>query len=337
MKLGRVLSLLALAYHASSAIAAAAACDPSDRAFVCGLQNAEDLVQLPGTPWVLASHINFEFVPPFKASLGPLNAIRVDTHAVRTIYPASDNAVDWDRKTYPDCPAPPAVFSSHGLNAQVLGGGKFRLYVANHGSRQSVEIIDIAVRGDRLLSTWRGCILAPEKIFPNGVAPLPGGGVVLSGFGVALWRPGQGWSATRNIEGSNGVEVSRDGQWLFVANSKDSVLRVPVSGTGEQKVLKFGFAPDNLRWGEDGRLYVAGPHVPEGFPIEECFKAAVCDVGFGAAQIDPDTLATREIIRNEGIKGKFGAATTALQVGEHFWIGSSRGDRVAIVAPNRQP
>jgi hypothetical protein len=35
---------------------------------------------------------------------------------------------------------------------------------------------------------------------------------------------------------------------------------------------------------------------------------------------------------SDGIKGKFGAATTALQIGVHFWIGILVGDRVAIAS-----
>jgi Protein of unknown function (DUF3604) len=331
MKSFFVVSLLILAFHVSSA-PASTACDPADRAFVCGLRNPEDLVRLTGTPWIVASHINFEFTPPFKASLGPLEAVRIDTHEVRRLYPTPQSAVDWDRKTYPDCSTPPEPFSSHGLNIQSLGGKKFRLYVANHGGRQSVEIIDVAVRGARLLTKWRGCILAPATIFPNGVVPLPGGGVALSGFGVASWRPGRGWSAVRDIKGSNGVEISRDGQWLLVADTMEkSIHRIPVSGVGEDKVLKVDFLADNLRWGEDGHLYAAGASFPEGFQFGECLSADICDVGFVVAQIDPNTLTAKEVVRSEGIKGKFGTATTALQVGQYLWIGSARGDRAAIL------
>ncbi len=334
MKPISIVSVLILALHAYGA-PAATACDPSDLAFVCELTNAEDLVRLTGTPWVVASHINFEFTPPFKASPGPLEAIRIDTHAVQQLYPTPESTVAWDRKTYPDCPAPPAPFSSHGLNVQSLEGKKFRLYVANHGGRQSVEIVDVVVRGARLLATWRGCILAPATIFPNGVVPLPGGGVALSGFGVAIWWPSRGWSAVRDIKGSNGIEISRDGRWLLIADTAEkSIHRIALNGEGGDEVLKVDFLADNLRWGEDGHLYAAGALLPENFKFGECLHAEICDVGFVVTQIDPNTLTAKEIIRNDGIKGKFGAATTALQLGQQLWIGSARGDRVAILPSN---
>lgn len=312
---------------------AVAACDVADLRFVCGLINAEDLVRLTGTSWIVASHFNIQPGPKYKPMFGPLVAIRVDTHEVHRLYPTPESAVDWDRTTYPDCPMPPEGLSSHGLNVRPLGGKKFRLYVANHGERESVEIIDVSAAEPQLLTTWRGCIRAPEGIWPNGVVPLPNGGVALSGGGVAIWRPGHGWEAIAGINGGNGIEVSRDATSLFVAVPDErSVVRVPVAGGTVQTIFKSDFLTDNMRWGEDGHLYVAGQRPPEGFHIEKCLTVSICDIGFVVAQIDPDTLKTKEIHRSDGIKSAFGAATTALQVGSRFWIGSFSGDRVMLIA-----
>src|SRR5262245_22988114 len=75
--------------------------------FVYGVQNAEDLVRLGTTPWVITSHLNFNFFPPYEIGLGPLEAVRIDTHEVHRLYPTAESAVDWDRRTYPDCREPP--------------------------------------------------------------------------------------------------------------------------------------------------------------------------------------------------------------------------------------
>ena len=315
---------------------ALAACDRADLRFICGLGNAEDLVRLTGTPWVVASHLNLTFSDSGVGyGLGPLEAIRIDTREVRRLYPTPDAAADWDRRTYPDCSSPPETLDSHGLNARTLGGGRFRLYVANHGGRQSVEILDVAVRPQQLLITWRGCIKAPPGIWPNALVPLPGGGVALSGGRVAVWRPSRGWKSFDSLNAGNGIELSRDGHWLFVVNDlvetpplESEVVRVPVDGGAGQTILKMNYNADNLRWGEDGHLYVAGQ-----LQVSPCRKVLICDVGFVVAQINPDTLATKEIFRSDGIKGAFGAATTALQVSDRFWIGTWRGDRIAILAP----
>src|SRR5262249_15200088 len=113
-----------------------------------------------------------------------------------------------------------------------------------------------------------------------------------------------------------------------------SIVRVPARGPGAQTSVKLEFLPDNLRWGEDGRLYVAGPFWPEGFAVEECFKSPDCAIGSRVVQFDPDTLTAHEVFRSEVIAGLHGGATTALQVGHSLWIGSALGDRVAIVGLN---
>jgi hypothetical protein len=331
--------------------------DTSDPVFVCGPTNAEDLVRLPGTPWVVASHWNMDMtsgMPPTRYGFGPLEAIHIDTHEVRRLYPSPESAVNWDRKTYPDCPEPPQSLSSHGLNVRSLGGGKFRLYVANHGDRHSVEIIDVAVEGERLRTTWRGCAVASLEdigVWPNGVAPLPEEGFILSGYNVATWRPGRGWEKFASYEGtkpgeplvegpetggmSNGVEVSRDGQWVFIADSlRQSVIRIPIGG-GEQTVIQLTFFPDNLRWGEDGLLYVAGVILPKMETSEDVWKffdESRPVTAIYAVSIDPETLAVKEVVNSaDGFGGRYGLMSTALQMGDQLWLSSEKSDRIAIL------
>jgi|GEM_PF-335303 len=308
--------------------------------FISGVDNAEDLVRLPGTPWIVASHFNVNLLPPHDIGFGPLEAIRIDTHEVHRLYPTAATTVDWDRDTYPDCPAPPDKLSSHGVNVRPLGENRFRLYVVNHGGRESIEVIDAAVSADRIQTAWRGCLHTPEGIGPNAVAPLSDGGLAVSGGGVAVWRTGQGWTKVEGIHGApNGVEVSRDGQWLFVAiYDEGSVIGIPLGGGATQVVFKSDFLADNLRWGEDGYLYLAGQYSPKGWEsVEGCMKVAVCDIGFVVAQIDPNTLTARELIRSPGISGAFGGATTALQIADRLWLGTFHGDRIAILPLAKPP
>ena len=56
MALNKLFTLLAAVLAISTPVAAQAACDPAaGLTFICGLTNAEDLVQVPGTPWIVAS------------------------------------------------------------------------------------------------------------------------------------------------------------------------------------------------------------------------------------------------------------------------------------------
>lgn len=333
--------------------AAMPACDDLNPAFVCGVKNVEDLVRLEGTPWVVSNQVAHEYgVPTRIFGLGALQTIRIDTHRVHRLYPTSDSRVDWDRKMYPDCAMPPQNLASSGLHVRALGEKRFRLFVANHGDRESIEIIDVAVHGEWLSTAWRGCILAPKRpppegVWPNSVAVLPDAGVVLSGFNVAIWRSGLGWTYLNHLKFglSNGVEVSRDGRWLLVADTKNhSVTRVSVRNWAVETVITLDFAPDNLRWGEDGHLYLAGQYVHsedrQCQPSEKSIASLAsssADMGFAIAQIDPDApvLIAKEVYRsdNNRIMGttRGGIATVALQVGDDFWIGPGRGDRITII------
>jgi hypothetical protein len=329
--------------------------------FVHGPTNAEDLVRLPGTPWVIASHWNMDVtsgMPPTRYGFGPLKAIRIDTHEVSRLYPSAESAVDWDRETYPDCREPPQSLSSHGLNVRPLGGDKFRLYVANHGDRHSVEIVDVLADGVRLRATWRGGVVAPLQemgVWPNGVAPLPGEGLILSGFNVAMWRPGSGWEKFGSYEGgrpgespqpgavpagmSNGIEVSPDGQWVFIADSRRrTVIRAPMRG-GKQTVIQLGFMPDNLRWGEDGLLYAAGLILPKfetPAQLWALFEQSRPVTSIHAISIHPETLAVKEVLNSEdGLGGRYGMASTALQIGDELWVGSEKTEYIAILKLTR--
>ena len=64
----------------------------------------------------------------------------------------------------------------------------------------------------------------------------------------------------------------------------------------------------------DGRLLAVG-HVGQDWRV---------------VMIDPETLDLEEIYRQNAVPG-FGGGTTALEVGDELWIGSFRGDRIAVV------
>lgn len=357
MKPQMPLGLLALTFNFTG-VCEAVECDPVDSAFVCGINNAEDLVRLPGTPWIVASQANMAIGPGDPPSrvdpvFGPLQVVSMDTRQVYKLYPAADSGVDWDREAYPRCHTPPKSLTAGGLNVRQLEKHAFRVYAVNHGDRQSVEIIDVNTQGEHPRAMWRGCILAPREeleIAPNAVAPLPGGGLILSGYNLASWQPGGEWKRVQGWKGikpgaydaaakggnANGVEVSSDGRYVFIADDSAAraVIRVPIDGGVAQQIrIHVNFFPDNLRWGGDGKLYVAGPDWSEGFSLWTCLRRPICDVGFAVAQIDPQTLSVREIYRSGqyGVKGKFGAVTVALQADGQLWIGTVRGDRIMVL------
>lgn len=314
----------------------AAECDVGNRAFFCGVANAEDLVRVTGTPWIVVSHVNWTLSGEGMIfGAGPLRAINSATREIRTLFPSSDIRIDWDAQTYRDCSRPPKVLASHGLNIQSIGQGRFRLYVVNHGERESVEVIDLTVMPHGLQPTWRGCLNTPNGARADSVAPLSNGRVAVSllrGAGPVIWSPNIGWTKISGLgEYDHGIEASRDGKWLFLVLHRQpgEVIRASVEGGVQQTILRTDFVPDNLRWGEDGQLYVAG-FFSEGVKQCQTGRLNICDTGFAVERINPDTLKTEKIISMAGLKGTFGAATVALQLDRELWIGTWFGDRIAI-------
>ena len=73
---------------------------------------------------------------------------------------------------------------------------------------------------------------------------------------------------------------------------------------------------DNIRWAADGSILAAG----------QSMGAAPATV---VVKIDPNTLAVKEVLRHANIPA-FSNGTVAVEVGKTYWVGTFRGDRLAI-------
>ena len=140
------------------------------------------------------------------------------------------------------------------------------------------------------------------------------------------WQSASGWARVPGSEDTapNGLEISADGQWLYVAGWAEEKLTRLSRGQNpvQKKVIDLGFRPDNLRMSLDGTVIFAAGHgniqSPRS-PLEESSNVAT---------IDPDTLAVNRIFEHPAMAG-FVASTTAIQVGDEMWLGSHRGERIA--------
>jgi hypothetical protein len=318
--------------------------------YIAGTPSAEDLVALPGTKWLIAS--------------GLLEANRaggitlVDREARRAVraepVPALDSAA------YPDCTGPydPARLSVHGLNLRPDRSGG-TLYAVGHGGREAVEVFRVTMGPSMPRLAWIGCVPVPPGAIANGVVPLPEGGIAATlmiapefarpasagasanpmarmaagettGY-AALWRPGAGWSKIDGTEGSgpNGIEVSPDGRWLWIALwGSRQVIRVPVDGMGEKAVLELAVWPDNLRWGDDGALWVAGAADVEAYMA--CRQQPGCRADYRIARIDPASLKVEDV-PVPAATSEFGDATTAAFVDGDLWLAAYPTDRLAVL------
>jgi hypothetical protein len=342
----RLLLLLALLGTIGAACSKRDTCGSAGEvAFACGPVNAEDLVLVPQTPWIIAS--------------GQAEG--------SGLYLLNSNSGDWqplsiqsrpDRATYPDCPAPPAPseLQTHGLNIRA-GIGQARLYVVGHGAREAIEAFDVDASGELPVVTWTGCVLLPEGLAANSVASFADGSLVATVLlmpgatfadsvarkptGIVLkWSPGDsgfeqlGGTA---LPGNNGIEVSADGQEIYVVSSGLQTI-VAFSNANPATRLRstrqLPMTPDNVHMGPNGQLLSAGMKndVPEcgGPPGPEHDLAALstCPRGTIAIEVDPVTMQDRILVETPAIP-EFSNATMVLPASGQFWFGTFSGDRIA--------
>jgi hypothetical protein len=335
MMLGLGLAL-GLAVMAKPALAAEG-CAPEGRMhYVCGPVNVEDMVLTPGTSWIIGSSDR-----PKDGRLYLIDA------KAKTFKDLMVDLAGPAQAPFKDCPRPlkAGEMIPHGLNLRPGAGRKHTLYVVNHGGRESIEVFEIDASGAEPKGTWIGCEVLPEGASGNSVAPLPGGGFVVTRFMTAndpqafqkmaagekngvvyAWRPGAGFTTVpgSQMSGPNGIEVWR-GQ--VVVNGWPGQLIHRLAPSGEDKSVATGnFSPDNLRWGPDGRLLAAGQAMDVKTAIS-CNKPK-CPHGWVVARLDPATMTLTPVLHVEGTDA-FSDATTGLQVGDEMWIGTYSGDRVA--------
>jgi sugar lactone lactonase YvrE len=261
----------------------------------------------------------------------------------RQTYPAYPSASAEDRldsTVYPDCPGPPSSdsFLTHGVYVEPGNGPTHKLFVVGHGGRESIEVFEVDTSSSTPAVTWIGCVVAPDPIGLNSVRGLPDGGFVTTNFlprgGTPAttqrmlggetngelweWHTASGWVKVPGSEaaGANGVELSDDGQTLYMAawGSQSFVRMSRGAMPPVREEVALGFRVDNIHWARDGQLIAVGQAGPN----------------WTAVKIDPETLVVREIV-NQPDTPAFGSGTAVLEVGDDLWVGSYRGNRIAII------
>lgn len=321
---------------------------------VDGPSKPEDLIALPGTDFLVVSGMSAD---PGKEGGGAGHLYLMDktSEELTEIWPERDHSIELDEELYKDCPAPPepGIASPHGIGLQPQDDGSSRLFVVNHGGRESVEVFTLEPSaGKEVKVKWIGCELLPEGTFGNGVVPDPAsdGFYVthyfdpanqMAGFEAAFAGdntgyvlhsdPATGWQKVPGSEMSapNGIALSADGADLYVAGwgSRD-VRKFAVGGNnGDPQVLKLDFMPDNLRWTPDDALLVTGQDI-DSFKTFQGYLTGQVEPrpGYQVMKIDPEKFAAQEIA--SGTSKGFASPTTAIQVDGDILIGSVNGDKI---------
>ncbi len=307
-------------------------CDPvGDVQFICDMVSPEDIVVVPGAEWAIVSGAR---------EGGRINLVNVSDKTATVLFPTPDSEMQLDAEAYPDCPGPldladPAGSVYHGLYLAPGSDDAHTLLVVHHGSRESIEFFEVDAGDGPPSLAWTGCAVAPEGARLNSVVALPGGGFATTnaGIGVWEWQADTGWAVLPESEDTapNGIEVSEDGETLYIAGWAEEKLTRLSRGVEpvRKDVIDLGFRPDNLRKALDGSvIYAAGHTDRDGNSITDPREPTL--ETSNVAAIDPGTLEVERIFVHPAMNG-FISSTTALRIGDELWLGSYRGDRLAYL------
>ena len=315
----------------------------SETATPIPLPNVEDMAVLPGGRWVIASSMHSDDVKP------GLYAVETATTRFEQLYPghaaglkgASPRPAAGGARSA--CPAELASgeFSGHGISYRPTSARRGELYVVNHGGRESIEIFDVQLpRTARAVPKlqWKDCILAPAGTVGNGVAWTRDGRIyatvtpVVNGMpqtgDIRYWTPSAGWIT---LPGSavgvpTGIAVAPDNSKIYVTsfgNRKVIEIRLGTAPARREVAVKFG--ADNLSLASDGAILVGGLDGNPADIMRGCpgSNSPTCRFTGYVARIDPVSFTVSCTLELGPT-----VTTTATQVGNMLWLGSSRAPRI---------
>ena len=325
-------SLAAICLLGLSGTASAQCEADGDVEFVCGPISPEDLVEIPDTPWVLVSSMEDD---------GYLSATDTRNLQSMRLFPLPTSRPRHDAAIYGACgDMTPTQFRPHGVSLRRGTNNHHTLYVVRHGARESIEVFDVDAGEATPTLTWVGCAVAPEGLGLNAVVPLPDGGFAAtspSTGDIWEWHSDGGWARVPGSEeiGPNGLEISADGNWYYVAGyAAQSIIRLSRGQTPVRKetVANVGFFIDNVHWTPDGGLLAAGHSAPERSGIGRCIREGACDdVLSRVAKVDTQAGDSTEFFTYPSNEHLI-LGTAAIQVGDEVWVGGvAGGTRLARV------
>jgi len=348
-----ILKLLVLSSYIILVCGSAAIADDCSNSgelkYICGPKNAEDILPLGDSPWLITSGLNGQFSN--TNDTGHIYLVNRSEKTFEEFFPGEKLNFYHDKEMFNACPGPinRDKFSAHGLALQQRSSEQFRLYITSHGEREAIEVFDIDTKGSKPAISWAGCVLLPDKMLANSVAILSDGGFVTTKFfdptvpnsfndisqgritgGVYEWHPGGKMNAIHGTElsGANGIAVSPDNKWVYAAASGTREIvrydRTEYPVTVEK--VQISIVPDNIRWGDDGMLYTAGSNY---VPPEEC-ENPPCVTGWSVFSIDPETFKAKRVTGVDQT-ATLQNASSAIAIGDEIWVGTFSGDRIGYL------
>lgn len=332
--------IFAILLFCGNAAAADDCQDSGNMKFICGPVNAEDILPLGSTEWLITSGLNGQFSN--TDDTGHIYLVNRKKKTFEELFPGENPEFDHDKDLFNTCPGPLNYknFSVHGLALAQTPSGQFKLYITSHGEREAIEVFKIDTKGNKPAISWKGCVPLPEKMLANSVAILSDGGFVITKFfdpsspdsfndifqgkitgGVYEWHPGGKVNSIpgTDLSGANGIAVSMDNKWVYAAATGTSEIAIydRTENPVKLKKIKLDIMPDNIRWGDDGLLYTAGDNPPD-------------EGGWSVFNLNPVTMEIKKVISIDGAAA-MQRASSAIAIENEIWIGTYAGDRIAYL------
>ena len=319
--------------------------DPKGFASLRGLNNAEDMVQIGETKWILTGNLGDKSWK--KGGLYLIDSESLEWKEAEIDFSGTP------AEGYEEI-ADPELFSSHGIAIKQIDANIFEVYAVNHGGRESVEVFDLTVQDDAPEIIWKGSVPTPDGMTGNSVAPLSDGFIVTipmtkNNLGTFLdflagkptgtvykWTAQEGFREIpgAKLAGNNGIAVSPDEKWAFINGySSRSVTRISLTDNQSEPVTaQLSFLPDNIRYSADGSLLVAGQDtgILTVVLLTNGTGIGVSPSDTAVVKLDPETMAVTEVLHLPKFRA-FGGGTTAVYIGNDLWISSFRAQRIMIL------
>lgn len=320
-----------------------------DLNYICGPINAEDILPLGETQWLITTGLNSRVSGTVNP--GHIYLINRKDKRYEEIFPGKTPVFNPDKEMFSTCPGPVDIdkFSSHGLALKQKSSNSYNLYITGHAAREAIEIFTINIQGEKPIISWTGCVPLPKDMYANSVAILNDGGFAVTKFydpnmpdpikeifnaritgSVYEWHPGEEVKDIKGtaLSGPNGIAISPDDKWVYVAaTGTREIIRYNRTETPVTlKKVQIGIKPDNIHWGDDGMLYTVGDNY---VPPEEC-KNTHCNTGWSVVSIKPETMEAKRITGVDQ-RATMQKVSVAIPVGNEIWIGTYAGDRIGYL------
>ena len=301
--------------------------------FICGVNQAEDLLRVPKSKFVIASG-------RISDTEGQIYAIDKDSRIVSELFPLNALEAKHDRENFGDCPASINTFQPHGISIREMGQNSYLLYVVGHGYREAIEVFALEINNDMPSLQWIGCVEAPNgverfnavTVLPDNkiaVTHLPPAGSPNRGSGeVWEWSNSEGWNIIEESQmpGPNGIVASSDGLTLFVAAYLGTALKkLSRQDSSASSEVETVYSIDNIRWSDEGELLLAA-HDRGCTPTGGCSDSSATHL----LKANPVNLEI-ETIRVIPVLDVFPVGTVVISVDDEYWVGGIAGtNRIAI-------